>query len=243
VRLRKATPADVAPLLALINGYADRNLLLRRSEESLRARLADFLVAEEAGGVVGCAALTPLGPGVGEVRSLAVREEHAGRGIGQQLVEALLVEAADRGFAEVLSLTRRVSFFERLGFEVTRRERFLDKLVTDCQACPLNVCCDETAMVRVPAGLHPLSPPGRGAGVRGTVEASRRPSPESMNVLTSVGSPASDCLSTPHPDCLSTPHPIPPHTGGGECCSAVGTASVADDLPDAGQVEEGASWS
>jgi amino-acid N-acetyltransferase len=150
VRLRRATEADVAPLLALINGYADRDMLLRRSEESLRACLDDFWVAEEDGVVVGCGALTALGPGLGEVRSLAVREDRSGRGLGRQIVERLLEEAADRELVEVLALTRRVPFFEALGFHVTRRERFLDKLMVDCKACPLNLCCDETAMVRTP---------------------------------------------------------------------------------------------
>ena len=148
--LRRAREEDVAALLALINGYADRGLLLRRSEESLRRHLDDFTVAMDAdGGVIGCGALTVLGPGLGEVRSLAVREDQAGRGIGRSIVEHLLEEAGRRGFSEVLALTRRSSFFEALGFAVTRRERFLDKLMVDCKACPMNLCCDETAMVRV----------------------------------------------------------------------------------------------
>jgi amino-acid N-acetyltransferase len=140
-------------MLGLINGFADRGLLLHRSEESLRARLDDFLVAEVEGAVVGCGALTELGPGLGEVRSLAVREDQKGRGIGSAIAGKLFAWADERGFREVLALTRRVSFFEGLGFQVTQRERFLDKLKTDCQACPLNLCCDETAMVRavVPA--------------------------------------------------------------------------------------------
>ena len=58
-----------------------------------------------------------------------------------------MAEAGRRGFHEVLALTRRTSFFERLGFQATRRERFLDKLMVDCQTCPMNLCCDETAMV------------------------------------------------------------------------------------------------
>ncbi len=151
MRLRNAREADVAPLLALINAYADRGLLLLRTEASLRARLPDFVVAEEAGELVACGALTALGPGLGEVRSLAVREDQASKGLGHQIVEHLLECARDRGFREVLALTRRVSFFEALGFEVTRRERFLDKLAADCRACPMNLCCDETAMVRGPA--------------------------------------------------------------------------------------------
>ena len=39
-------------------------------------------------------------------------------------------------------------FFESLGFSVTRRELFLEKLAADCAACPMNLCCDETAVVR-----------------------------------------------------------------------------------------------
>lgn len=158
VVLRKAAPGDVAGLLSLINGYASRGQLLPRTAESLQARLDDFsLAVDERGGVIGCAALTPLGPGVGEVRSLAVAPEHAGRGLGRALVIALLEEAAGRGFEQVLALTRRVSFFEALGFAPTRRENYLDKLMVDCQACPKNLCCDETAMVRPPARPKPAT--------------------------------------------------------------------------------------
>lgn len=161
LRLRPAREADVAPLLALINGYAERNLLLARSEDSLRARLADFSVAERGGDVVGCGALSELGPGIGEVRSLAVRADQAGRGVGHTLVEHLLCQAGERGFVQVLALTRRVSFFTALGFEITDRRRFEDKLRTDCQSCPLNVCCDETALVRPPL-LHGAGAPSEG---------------------------------------------------------------------------------
>lgn len=156
MRLRDAGERDVAPLLALINGYADRGMLLRRTEESLRKALPDFVVATAPGPdgaeeIVGCGALTTLGAQLGEVRSLAVRPDLAGKGLGRRIVEHLLVRARERGYAEVIALTRRTSFFDALGFEVTRRERFIDKLMVDCAACPLNLCCDEVAMVRPPA--------------------------------------------------------------------------------------------
>jgi amino-acid N-acetyltransferase len=169
VRLRKAVLADVPALLDIINGYARRGQLLSRTEASLRERLADFIVAEVEGQVVGGAALTELGPGLAEVRSLAVREGFAGRGIGHALVEAAVAEAARRGLHEVLALTRRTSFFAALGFEATRRERYLDKLMVDCQTCPMNLCCDETAMVRVldeaGAGPEPVETVKEGASV------------------------------------------------------------------------------
>ena len=169
-RLRPAHEGDVAPLLALINGHADRGMLLRRTEQSLRARLEDFTVAEVEGEVVGCGALTALAPGLGEVRSLAVRADQGGRGIGRLLALRLLEEAARLGFSEVLALTRRTSFFTALGFEVTRRERFVDKLRVDCEACPLNLCCDETAMVRTP----PVLEPANGLTAEGTKESRAR---------------------------------------------------------------------
>jgi len=167
VRLRDASERDVPPVLALINDYAQRNLVLPRTEESLRANLGDFAVAEVDGEVVGCCALSELGPGLGEIRSLAVRADMNGRGIGRGIIEHLMTRAWSRGFAEVLALTRRVSLFERLGFHVTRRERFLDKLATDCKACPLSLCCDEIA-------VHWL-PPEALAAAREVVGAVERP--------------------------------------------------------------------
>ena len=148
VTLRAARDRDVRALLALINGYAERGLLLPRTEASLRERLADFTVVEQDGRLAGCGALSELGPGLGEVRSLAVAEDAAGLGIGHLLVEHLVDQARGRGFREVIALTRRQSFFEKLDFEMTERERFVDKLRADCAACPKNVCCDEIAMVR-----------------------------------------------------------------------------------------------
>jgi amino-acid N-acetyltransferase len=149
--LRAARLSDVSSLQELINEYAERGLLLWRTAASLRAGLADFVVAvmETAHGedLVGCGALAHLGPGLGELRSLAVRADAVGRGVGRALVGQLLGRAQGRGLANVLALTRRRSFFEALGFVATRRERFPEKLRADCRDCPRNLGCDEIAMV------------------------------------------------------------------------------------------------
>lgn len=166
VRLRRARTRDVPALLALINGYAMRGLLLPRTGGALRERLDDFVVAERGRRLVGCGALTELGPGLGEVRSLAVAEDAGGCGIGHALVERLVGEAGARGFREVLALTRRESFFARLGFVVTERERFADKLRVDCAACPKNLCCDEVAMVREPVVARPRAGAVEGEGAQ-----------------------------------------------------------------------------
>ena len=62
MRLRDATERDAPAVLALINDYARQNLVLARTAESLQECLADFAVAEADGEVVGCSALSELGP-------------------------------------------------------------------------------------------------------------------------------------------------------------------------------------
>jgi N-acetylglutamate synthase-like GNAT family acetyltransferase len=149
--LRAARASDVEALLGLINCYAAQGLLLWRSEASLLSSLRDFVVSARTTArgeqVVGCGALAHLGPGLGEVRSLAVAAEAAGRGAGRRIVGRLLNDASERGLGEVLALTRRPSFFQALGFVVTRRERFPEKLEADCARCPRDLRCDEVALV------------------------------------------------------------------------------------------------
>lgn len=156
MRLRAAAEPDLGTLFELIGVYARRGLLLPRSQASLRARLGEFVVAvrETPWGeqVVGCGALTRLAPGLGELRSLAVRADATGRGVGWAIAGHLLGHARRRGLLEVLALTRRPGFFEALGFLPTRRERFPAKLRADCSGCPFDAGCGEVALVaRLPA--------------------------------------------------------------------------------------------
>jgi amino-acid N-acetyltransferase len=151
VTLRHAAPADAGALYDLISGYAARGLLLWRSENSLRRHLAEFVVAVERTGsdesVVGCGALALLSPRLGEVRSLAVRSSATGRGVGRHIVNRLLQWAHMSGLRQVLALTRRPRFFGALGFVVTGRVRFPEKLEADCASCAMRSHCDEVAMV------------------------------------------------------------------------------------------------
>jgi GNAT superfamily N-acetyltransferase len=61
------------------------------------ARLA-FFVARTDDRPVGCAALRELDPAIGEVKRMFVRAEYRGRGIGQQLLQALEAYARVRGY-------------------------------------------------------------------------------------------------------------------------------------------------
>ncbi len=66
---------------------------------------------------------------------------------GVSVLEALVTEARAHGLAEVLALTRKPTFFLKLGFVAAEREQFPLKVWADCARCPRQNCCDEIAVV------------------------------------------------------------------------------------------------
>ena len=83
---------------------------------------------------------------LGEVRSLAVRPEAHGQGLGRILVERVLDDARELGLGRVIALTREVAFFARVGFSLAKRESMPRKVWTDCVRCPKRHACDEVAV-------------------------------------------------------------------------------------------------
>lgn len=147
VTVRLATAEDVPGIVRLVNEHARRGNLLPRSVETITAGLANWLVAESDGQVWGCVSLLRYTSGLVEVRSLAVDDAAQGQGIGRKLIDALIEEARERQIPTLFALTRAVGFFERAGFTVVGKELFPEKVWTDCQHCPIQHHCDETAVV------------------------------------------------------------------------------------------------
>ena len=68
------------------------------------------------------------GPGVAELRAVAVAEREQGQGIGTQLVAAVLAALAARGVQRVTvgtasSGVRQLAFYQRCGFRLSHVER------------------------------------------------------------------------------------------------------------------------
>lgn len=144
----RPTEADVPGLVALVNAYARRGDLLPRSEASIRATLDDWVIGKVGESIIACGSLLLYSPTLAEVRSLAVADAAQGTGLGRKVVEALLEEARHRHIPTVFALTRAVGFFQRMGFAITDKEFFPQKVWNDCAICPLKDNCDETAVVR-----------------------------------------------------------------------------------------------
>jgi amino-acid N-acetyltransferase len=160
--IEKARIGDPPQIVALVNEYADRQLMLPRSLNDIYESLRDFFVCRLEGRVVGCAALHVSWSGLGEIRSLAVGEEHTGEGIGQRLVQSCLDEAEELGMHRVFALTYIPEFFERFGFERYPKDELPHKVWADCLNCPKFPDCDEIAMILDLDG----SPPGEGGARR-----------------------------------------------------------------------------
>ncbi|MCY0875815.1 MAG: N-acetyltransferase [Firmicutes bacterium] len=145
--LRQATLGDVEAIACLLTGYAEQGLLLPRSRQSICETLLAFRVIEEAGNVVGTAALHILGDDLAEIRSLAVVETAQGKGYGQQLVKELCTLAKQLDVPRVLALTYQQNFFDRCGFRVVDKSSLHQKIWKDCIHCRKFPVCDEIAMV------------------------------------------------------------------------------------------------
>ena len=119
-KIRPAEIEDVPGIAALIAADARRGGLLPRSPQSIRAAIADFIVAEHVddGAIVACGALAPMSANLVELRSLAVDVRMRGSGLGRRMVEQLVANARLREFSQIYALTRAVEFFQKCGFEI-----------------------------------------------------------------------------------------------------------------------------
>jgi len=150
--LRRANLGDVPAIAAVMAPYVIEGTLLPRPVSELYQCVREFVVverravADEAVEIVACAALRVLWDDVAEVRTLAVRPDHHGRGLGGHLVASLVADARALGVPRVIALTREVPFFERCGFVVVPRESLPRKVWTDCVRCPRRHACDEVAV-------------------------------------------------------------------------------------------------
>ena len=148
VTVRKAVPEDVEDIYCILQEYAASGLLLPRTKEDLAMRIGNFRICEKDGKFAGCAALRDYGDSLYEVRSLAVKKELKGNGIGSLLVGGILeMLKNEKKSCRVFALTYRAPFFCRLGFRIVSKEMFPQKIWSDCSICPKAANCDETAVL------------------------------------------------------------------------------------------------
>lgn len=154
--VERAKLADVEAMKVLLDDFARAGDLLARSRLNLYESIRDFVVARLGDEIVGLSALRISWIDLGEVRSLAVRRDLQGQGIGKALVERCLADARELGLQRVFALTYRPEFFATLGFAEVEKAQLPHKVWQDCVHCVKFPDCDEVAVM--------LQLPGPGPG-------------------------------------------------------------------------------
>jgi N-acetylglutamate synthase-like GNAT family acetyltransferase len=117
--VRPARGVDIRPLAELIEPFVQRKVLLPRTIDELALLLPNYFVAECDGKIIGCAALEIYSSKLAELRSLVVRSEYQGQGVGKRLVEACVNRAREEQILEVMAVTSSEDFFRSCGFDFT----------------------------------------------------------------------------------------------------------------------------
>lgn len=115
--IRPALTRDVKEIGALVDLYAGAGQrLLEKKLVTLYEDVQEFVVCVDDGAVVACGALHVLWDDLAEVRTVAVAPSHLRRGIGSQILAALVERARGLGVRRVFCLTFATEFFGRHGF-------------------------------------------------------------------------------------------------------------------------------
>lgn len=113
--VRRAKVSDVPVIKDLVDAYAGR-ILLEKNLVTLYESVQEFWVAEAGGEVVGCGALHVLWSDLGELRTVAVRPDCHGKGVGHALVRQLVEHARELDLTKLFVLTFEIAFFGKHGF-------------------------------------------------------------------------------------------------------------------------------
>jgi len=114
--VRPARTSDVKQIRAIIDTYAAPGKMLEKETVTLFESVQEFVVAVDGEEVVGCGALHVLWEDLAEVRTVAVKESFHKRGIGHQILEAIIDRARAVGVERIFCLTFQTQFFGRHGF-------------------------------------------------------------------------------------------------------------------------------
>jgi amino-acid N-acetyltransferase len=118
VIIRPARTSDVKQIRSIIDAFAAPGKMLEKETVTLFESVQEFVVAVDGSQVIGCGALHVLWEDLAEVRTVAVKEEFHKKGIGHQIIEAIIDRAQSIGVERIFCLTFQTQFFGKHGFKV-----------------------------------------------------------------------------------------------------------------------------
>ncbi len=145
----KANLSHVQQMQALVQPYVDDGTILMRTSDEIATNIRSYILAFKDQTLIGFAALHVHTVKLAEIRSLIVDQKERDKGVGKELVSLALEEGSRLGLKEVLVLTYKQSFFERLGFTVIPKESLPEhKIWADCIKCKHFPLCNEVSLIK-----------------------------------------------------------------------------------------------
>ncbi len=142
MHFRTAAEADIPNLQSLLGE-------LGLPCEDLRTSKPEVVVAEQGGLIVGCVGIESFDR-FGLLRSLAVRKDRQGHGIGAALFERAIARASDKGMECLFLLTMTAeAFFARRGFMKVERSRVPERVAASAEFASLCPASAVTMMLAV----------------------------------------------------------------------------------------------
>lgn len=149
IKLTKATLYDIENMQKLVAPEVETGIILARSSDEIATNIRSYILAKEKGAIVGFCALHIHTPFLAEIRSLVVKEDRRGMGIGQSLIAKAIEDAQNLGIKKVLTLTYQQQFFEKLGFiEIPKESIPEHKIWADCIKCKHFPICNEVSLIK-----------------------------------------------------------------------------------------------
>jgi len=116
---RAATLNDIGGILELIKPLEQRGILAKRSREKIEMEIADYVVIERDGLIIGCTALHLAPENYAVLACLAVHKDYQGGARGQRLFSTALTQAKQHGVQTLFVLsTQTVQWFVERGFSL-----------------------------------------------------------------------------------------------------------------------------
>ncbi len=148
IKIIKPVLKNIDDIQKIVKPYIDEGIILNRDNDEVATNIRSYKILYDKDIPVGVGALHIFSPTLGEIRSLAVAKNYQGKGLGKKLVQSLLDEARYIGLKEVLTLTRRKEFFEKMGFKEIEKDAIPEKKIwADCIKCKFFPNCNEIALI------------------------------------------------------------------------------------------------
>ena len=110
--IRRAVTADAHSIYNITQNGVRTESLRERSQESIEATIADYLVYEIDGSIVACVNLKIYQSGdIAEIGSVYVQAFYQNKGVGRKMVEFACAEAQERGSKRAIAMTTQASKF------------------------------------------------------------------------------------------------------------------------------------